>query len=162
MFHTNTPDQLPPVQLPKVQLPKNPVMAKPKPAPPKVSPADRTKPGVTPRVTLINAEAFRCESTMQGSQCFHLQVVTPEAVGRSVSTSPGTANLDRVLEEYHDFADIFSKSKAGVLADHHPYDLKITLEEGASPPSGLSIHYPKKNYSPFISSSMKTQPPWAV
>ena len=27
-------------------------------------------------------------------------------------------------------------SKAGVLADHHPYDLKITLKEGASPPLG--------------------------
>ena len=29
------------------------------------------------------------------------------------------------MKEYHDFADIFSKSKAGVLADHRPYDLKI-------------------------------------
>ena len=48
--------------------------------------------------------------------------------------SPGTVSLDGVLEEYHDFADIFSKSKAGVLADHHPYNLKITLKEGASPP----------------------------
>ena len=109
-------------------------MAKPEPAPPKASPADQTKPRVTLRVTLIHAEAFRCESTMQGSQCFRLQVVTPEAAGQSVSMSLGTANLDGVLEEYHDFADVFSKSKAGVLVDHHPYDLKITLEEGASPP----------------------------
>ena len=76
MFHTNTLDELPPVQ-----LPKNPVMAKPELAPPKVSPADRTKPRATPRVTLINAKVFRRESTMQGSQCFHLQVTTPEAVG---------------------------------------------------------------------------------
>ena len=92
------------------------------------------RPGVTPRVTLINAKVFKCESTMQGSQCFCLQVATPEATGRSVSASPVTVNLDRVPEEYHDFVDVFSKTKAGVLADHRPYDLKITLEEGASPP----------------------------
>ena len=30
----------------------------------------------------------------------------------------------------------FSKSKAGILADHRPYDLKITLEDGTSPPLG--------------------------
>ena len=71
---------------------------------------------------------------MQGSQCFRLQVATPEAASRSATNIPGPINQDRVPKEYHDFADIFSKSKAGVLADHHLYDLKITLEEGASPP----------------------------
>ena len=45
-------------------------------------------------------------------------------------------NLDGVPKEYHNFADVFSKSKAGVLANHCPYYLKITLEEGASPPLG--------------------------
>ena len=112
------------------------MMVKPEPALPEASPADWTKPGVTLRVTLINAKVFRCESTMQGSQCFCLQVATPEATGQLVSMSLVTVNLDRVPEEYHDFADVFSKTKAGVLADHCPYDLKITLEEGASPPLG--------------------------
>ena len=32
--------------------------------------------------------------------------------------------------------DVFSKSKAGKLADHWPYDLKITLDEGTIPPFG--------------------------
>ena len=73
---------------------------------------------------------------MQGSQCFCLQVTTPKATGWSVSVSPVTVNLDGVPEEYHDFMDVFSKTKAGVLVDHRPYDLKITLEEGASPPLG--------------------------
>ena len=73
---------------------------------------------------------------MQGSQCFCLQVVTPEAMGQSATNLPGPVNLDRVLKEYHDFTDIFSKSKTGVLADHCPYDLKITLEDRASPPLG--------------------------
>ena len=133
-------------------------MAKPEPALPKASPADRTKPGVTLRVTLINAKAFKRKSTMQGSQCFCLQVATPEATGRSVSMSLVTINLDGVPEEYHDFVDVFSKTKAGVLADHRPYDLKITLEEGASPPLDPSIRYLRKNYLPFVSSLMKTQP----
>ena len=65
---------------------------------------------------------------------FRLQVATPEATSQSVSASPVTVNLDGVPEEYHDFVDVFSKTKARVLADHHPYDLKITLKEGASPP----------------------------
>ena len=31
---------------------------------------------------------------------------------------------------------MFSKSKAGKLDDHRPYDLKITLDEGTVPPFG--------------------------
>ena len=76
IFCTIAPDESPPVQ-----IPKNPIMAKPNLAPPKLSPADWMKSGTTLRVTLINATAFRCESTMQGSQCFRLQGTTPEAAG---------------------------------------------------------------------------------
>ena len=32
--------------------------------------------------------------------------------------------------------DVFNKAKADTLAPHRPYDLKINLEEGASPPVG--------------------------
>jgi len=45
-------------------------------------------------------------------------------------------NLSNVPSEYHEFADIFSKTKAEVLTPHHSYDLKINLEEGAQPPVG--------------------------
>ena len=103
---------------------------------PKLSPADWLKPGKPPRVTLINAKVFTRKSTMQGSQFFRLQVVTPEAMGRSATNILDPVNLDGVPKKYHDFADVFSKSKAGVLANHCPYDLKITLEEGASLPLG--------------------------
>ena len=71
---------------------------------------------------------------MQDSQCFRLQVAAPEATGQSATSLLDPVTLDGVPKEYHDFADIFSKSKAGILADHQPYDLKITLEDGASPP----------------------------
>ena len=105
-----------------------------KPVQPKLSPADQSKPGKPLRVTLINAKVFACESTMKGSQCFRLQVTTPKATCRSATNLLGPINLDGVPKEYHNFADIFSKSKASVLDDHRPYDLKITLEDGASPP----------------------------
>ena len=75
-------------------------------------------------------------SMMQGSQCFCLQVATPKATGQSATDILGPVNLDGVPKEYHNFANVFSKSKAGVLTDHRPYDLKITLEDGASPPLG--------------------------
>ena len=44
-----------------------------------------------------------------------------------------TIDLTRVPSEYHNFADIFSKKKADTLAPHWPFNLKIELEEGASP-----------------------------
>jgi len=47
-----------------------------------------------------------------------------------------TPDLSNVPSEYHKFADVFSKTKAEVLPPHHPYDLKINLEEGAQPPVG--------------------------
>jgi len=46
-------------------------------------------------------------------------------------------NLFNVPSEYYEFTDIFSKTKAEVLAPHHPYNLKINLEEGVQPLVGL-------------------------
>ena len=127
-FHAKVTLALPPSPTP---------MPSPEPIHPKLSPADRSKPGKPPRATLINAKVFAHESMMQGSQCFRLQVATPEAMGWSATNLPGPVNSDGVPKEYHDFADIFSKSKAGILANHRPYDLKITLEDGAPPPLRL-------------------------
>jgi len=44
-----------------------------------------------------------------------------------------TPDLSNVSSEYHEFANIFSKTKAENLSPHYPYDLKINLEEGAQP-----------------------------
>ena len=47
-------------------------------------------------------------------------------------------DLSAVPEEYRNFANVFSKTKALILAPHWEYDLKIELEEGANlPPSRL-------------------------
>jgi len=42
-------------------------------------------------------------------------------------------DLSNVPSEYHEFANVFNKTKAEVLPPHHPYNLKINLEEGAQP-----------------------------
>src|SRR3979490_2777596 len=50
------------------------------------------------------------------------------------SVSSTTVDLENVLKEYHDFADVFSEAKAETLGLHRPYDLKITLKDGAKMP----------------------------
>ena len=45
-------------------------------------------------------------------------------------------DLTDVPPEYHDLLDIFDKAYASTLAPHQPYDLKLDLEEGTSPPFG--------------------------
>jgi len=42
-------------------------------------------------------------------------------------------DLFNVPSEYHEFTDVFSKTKAKALAPHHLYDLKINLEKGVQP-----------------------------
>ena len=72
---------------------------------------------------------------LKDTQRFQLRISVPETTGHSVTTST-LVNLSTLPEEYHDFADVFNKSKAGKLADHRPYDLKITLDEGTVLPFG--------------------------
>ena len=64
--------------------------------------------------------------------CIHLFDISIFA--KSTSISEEALDLSNIPEEYHDFANIFSKAKAEKLAPHQPYDLKINLEEGTSLP----------------------------
>ena len=41
-----------------------------------------------------------------------------------------------ILPDYHEFTDVFSTTRASAPTPHQPYDLKIELEEGTSPPYG--------------------------
>ena len=88
-----------------------------------------------PQVTLINASTFTRACRLKDTQRFQLRISVPETTGHSATTS-ALVDLSTLPEEYHDFADVFNKSKAGKLADHRPYDLKITLDEGTVPPFG--------------------------
>ena len=112
-----------------------PSSSNPSPVPEPQKPIPPVNPKKLPRVTLINAASYARASKLEGSECFRLTISHPEVTGHSTATEP-TVDMNNVPEEYHDFADVFSKSKAGKLADHRPYDLKITLDEGTSPPFG--------------------------
>jgi hypothetical protein len=89
-----------------------------------------------PRVAVLDAETFMRTCTLDGSRCFLLNL-TPEPLARVASDSANLVDLEDIPKEYHDFADVFSKSKADTLAPHRPYDLKIQLEDGALPPQPL-------------------------
>jgi hypothetical protein len=88
-----------------------------------------------PSVSIINAAAFARACKLPGSQAFSMNLVLPETSGNSASTAPPT-DLSDIPSEYHEFADVFSEAQANTLAPHRPYDLKINLEDGASPPPG--------------------------
>src|ERR1700720_406619 len=102
--------------------------------------AESTTPLVKPKIdiSLINAVAFLWACSLPGSQQFSLNLADIEVSGCSASTSklPDPVDLSNVPEEYHEFADVFDKAKAQTLAPHRPYDLKINLEEGYTPPLG--------------------------
>ena len=88
-----------------------------------------------PHISLINAAMFAHACKLPGTQNFqiHLSDSVLSAHSASITDEP---NLSHIPDDYQDFADVFSKQKADTLAPHHPYDLKIDLEEGASPPIG--------------------------
>ena len=91
-----------------------------------------------PPITFINAATFSTVCRQEGSVQFSIQLhQEPDGKLRAASVEDAP-NLSAIPEEYHDFADIFSKSNALVLPPHREFDLKIELEEGAtSPPRRL-------------------------
>ena len=96
------------------------------------SPTDSPKaPGLwAPPITLINAVAYVCACKLEGSIQFSIQL-RPDGTLRA-ALDDAVPDLSAVPKEYRDFADVFSKTKASILALHLEYDLKIELEEGAT------------------------------
>ena len=87
-----------------------------------------------PPITFINAAAFSTVCRQEGSVQFSIQLhQEPDGKLRAASAEDAP-DLSAIPEEYHDFADVFSKSNASVLPPHREFDLKIELEEGATPP----------------------------
>ena len=89
-----------------------------------------------PLITLINAVAYVRACKLEGSVQFSLQLQPLDSSSLWAASANDNPNLSVVPKEYHDFANVFSKAKALVLAPHQEYDLKIKLEEGASPLPG--------------------------
>lgn len=89
-----------------------------------------------PSISLINAVAFARACKLKGSTSFTLQLRPDGVSGRAAHFSASPHDLKGVPAEYHDFADVFSETKADTLPEHRPYDLKIETEEGTTPPFG--------------------------
>ena len=86
-----------------------------------------------PSISFVNAIAYHRACQLPGSISF--QLVQPSAMLRASAVSDAP-NLSTVPTQYHDFANVFSKSKADSLLPHCPYDLKIPVEEGSQLPLG--------------------------
>ena len=71
---------------------------------------------------------------MEGSITFQLNIAPSDVKGCTANLNSESADMESVPESYQDFSDVFSKAKADTLAPHRPYDLKITLEDGTTPP----------------------------
>jgi len=83
----------------------------------------------------VNAVAFVRACKLEGSVQFSIHHV-PSTKLRSCSAAAVPADLPNIPSDYHEFADVFDKGKAGELPPHRPFDLKIDLEDGAAPPLG--------------------------
>jgi len=87
-----------------------------------------------PHIAIISAPALLQASCLLGSKTFSLQFrSTIQAKSTTISEK---IDLSAISEEYHKYANVFSKSKAETLAPHHPYDLQIDLEKDSHSPVG--------------------------
>ena len=80
--------------------------------PQKPSVSDETPKTSAPKISLIGAAAFMRASKLPGSQCYRLHLSDLAASAKSATVSDEPPDLSQIPEEYHDFADVFSKSKA--------------------------------------------------
>jgi hypothetical protein len=104
------------------------------PTPP--TPTDTPCTTPPPLISFVNAATFLRTSKLPGTQTFRLMLSDLDAAARTSTVSDEPPDLSAIPEEYHDYADVFSEAKANNLAPHRPYDLKINLEEGTTPPHG--------------------------
>ena len=128
--------------------PEQSVPANPRTSPQPLTPLSSTEPPTSdplcfsnrkaPHIALVSAPAFALACHLEGSVQYSMQLHPQESDLYSASTIPEPTDLSRVPLDYHDFADIFSKSKTDTLAPHHEHNLKINLEDSTSPHLGAT------------------------
>ena len=116
----------------------------------------QNSPASAPSIALIGAAPFMRLCKIQGMQTFRIHLSNIFISTNSASISEEAPDLSSIPEEYHDFADVFSKAKAEKLAPHRPYDLKINLEEGTSLPIVLMYPLSLNPSSKFSAISLMT------
>jgi len=87
-----------------------------------------------PYIMIISAPALLYALQLSGSKIFALQFhSTVQAKSTAISKK---IDLFFILEEYHEYVDVFSKSKVETLTPYHSYDLQIDLEKDSHSPVG--------------------------
>ena len=93
-----------------------------------------------PAVALVGAAAFATSLKQPEAQLYFLNITQVIETNSTTTDQPNAMTMDPDLslipEEYHEFADVFSKKEAEKLPPHRPYDHRIPLEEGTTPPFG--------------------------
>ncbi len=96
-----------------------------------------------PPVSIVGAHAFAHLCNQDGVELFVMSfnpIPEEQELNNSAAAvpSPDTQDpdLSAIPPEYHDLADVFSEKEAKNLPPHRPYDHKIPLEPGTSPPFG--------------------------
>ena len=85
-----------------------------------------------PNIAIIGVAVFLHTSKLLNSSNFELCLCFLDIQANSAKFAEAP-NLSNVPSKYHEFTDIFSKTKAKVLTPHCSYDLKINLKEDAQP-----------------------------
>jgi len=87
-------------------------------------------------IAIVSIAVFLHTSKLPDSSNFKLCLHSLDIQANSTKLAEAP-DLSNVPSKYHKFTNVFSKTKAEVLASHWPYNLQINLEEGAQPPVGL-------------------------
>ena len=91
-------------------------------------------------IALVGAILFHHACKMSGMEPMIINAVHSEVVACSNMTAPTThKEKPSIPDEYIDYADVFDEIKSEVLPEHHSYDLKIDLEDGAAPSAWSNI-----------------------
>ena len=103
----------------------------------------------------LTAPALLRASRLSGSKIFALHF-SSTVQAKSTTISEKT-DLSSIPEEYHEYADVFSKSKAETLAPHHSYNLWINLEKDSYSPVGtiyFLFKFEQKALKEFINENL--------
>jgi len=133
-FWTTAGHLLAPLLTPSLVQPRNSEPGLPDWTNPGTMPSVNIPACAPPHISLVNAVTFNHVCKLEGSIWFLLQLLPSEEAKAWSSSSSSPLELTSVPPEYCNYADVFSKAKASELPPHCDYDLKINLEEGASPP----------------------------
>jgi hypothetical protein len=119
--------------IPNSLSPAKPLVAKSVKAKPKLFPG-RSR---APPVSIVGPHAFAMACNQPGVQLFTMSFSEAmELASTQVDTTSPDSDLSTIPSEYHEFADLFSNKEAEKLPPHRPYDHRIPLESGTTPPFG--------------------------